>query len=215
MDDIQGDIELRDVYFAYPTRPDEPILSGFSLSIQKGKTSALVGHSGSGKSTIISLIERFYDPQSGEVVIDGINIKDFQLKWIRDKISLVSQEPVLFTGTIKDNIAYGKTGATIQEIRAVVELANAAKFIDTFPKVNLPFFFSYFIVKYLYFVYVISLKSSNKRINIKSILVTQSKRNDLFSVEDFLPAIEPNVHFSYFSKFIPHSTIIFGLTLIH
>lgn len=173
MDDIQGDIELRDVYFAYPTRPDEPILSGFSLSIQKGKTSALVGHSGSGKSTIISLIERFYDPQSGEVVIDGINIKDFQLKWIRDKISLVSQEPVLFTGTIKDNIAYGKTGATIQEIRAVVELANAAKFIDTFPKVNLPFFFSCFIVKYLYFVYVISLRSSNKHFNIKSILVTQ------------------------------------------
>jgi ATP-binding cassette subfamily B (MDR/TAP) protein 1 len=107
LDDIRGDIELRDVYFCYPSRPDEQIFDGFSLSIASGTTAALVGQSGSGKSTVISLIERFYDPLAGEVLIDGINLKEFQLKWIREKIGLVSQEPVLFASSIKDNIAYG------------------------------------------------------------------------------------------------------------
>ncbi|OVA13521.1 ABC transporter [Macleaya cordata] len=134
LDDIRGDIELRDVYFSYPARPDEQIFSGFSLSIPSGTTAALVGQSGSGKSTVISLIERFYDPQAGEVLIDGINLKEFQLKWIREKIGLVSQEPVLFASSIKDNIAYGKDGATLEEIRAAAELANAAKFIDKLPQ---------------------------------------------------------------------------------
>ncbi|KAL5792047.1 hypothetical protein ACOSP7_000641 [Xanthoceras sorbifolium] len=95
------------------------------------------GQSGSGKSTVISLIERFYDPQAGEVLIDGINLKGFQLKWIRKKIGLVSQEPVLFTSSIKDNIAYGKDGATIEEIRAAAEIANAATFIDKLPQILL------------------------------------------------------------------------------
>ncbi|CAL8079209.1 unnamed protein product [Prunus armeniaca] len=132
--DIRGDIELKDVCFSYPARPDEQIFHGFSLSIPSGATAALVGESGSGKSTVISLIERFYDPQAGEVLIDGINLKEFQLKWIRQKIGLVSQEPVLFTSSIKDNIAYGKDGATTEEIRAAAELANAAKFIDKLPQ---------------------------------------------------------------------------------
>jgi ATP-binding cassette subfamily B (MDR/TAP) protein 1 len=135
LEDIHGDIELRDVDFSYPARPDEQIFSGFSLYIRTGTTVALVGQSGSGKSTVISLIERFYDPQAGEVLIDGINIKDLQLKWIRGKIGLVSQEPVLFDCSIKDNITYGKDGATIEEIRVAAELANAAKFIDKLPKV--------------------------------------------------------------------------------
>ncbi|KAK8639629.1 hypothetical protein V6N13_138002 [Hibiscus sabdariffa] len=134
LEDISGDVELREVYFSYPARPDEQIFNGFSLSIQNGTTAALVGQSGSGKSTVISLIERFYDPQAGEVLIDDINIKEFQLRWIRGKIGLVSQEPVLFTSSIRDNIAYGKEGATIEEIRAAAELANASKFIDKLPQ---------------------------------------------------------------------------------
>ncbi|KAI3440973.1 uncharacterized protein J3R85_003014 [Psidium guajava] len=134
LDEIHGVIELKDVYFSYPARPDELIFDGFSLYIPRGTTTALVGQSGSGKSTVISLIERFYDPQAGEVLIDGINLKEFQLKWIRSKIGLVSQEPVLFASSIKDNIAYGKENATIEEIRAAAEVANAARFIDKLPK---------------------------------------------------------------------------------
>ena len=133
-EDIQGDIELKDVYFRYPARPDVQIFSGFSLSVPCGTTAALVGQSGSGKSTVISLLERFYDPDSGEVLIDGVNLKKFKLKWIREKIGLVSQEPILFTATIKENILYGKENATEEEVRAATELANAAKFIDKLPK---------------------------------------------------------------------------------
>ncbi|OIV91033.1 hypothetical protein TanjilG_16993 [Lupinus angustifolius] len=134
LEDIQGEIELREVHFRYPARPDELIFNGFSLHIPSGTTAALVGQSGSGKSTVISLVERFYDPHAGEVLIDGINLKEFQLRWIRTKIGLVSQEPVLFASSIKDNIAYGKEGAKIEEIRIATELANAAKFIDKLPQ---------------------------------------------------------------------------------
>ncbi|XP_022639725.1 ABC transporter B family member 4 isoform X3 [Vigna radiata var. radiata] len=133
LDDISGDIELREVCFSYPSRPDEQIFNRFSISISSGTTAALVGQSGSGKSTVISLIERFYDPNAGEVLIDGINLREFQLKWIRQKIGLVSQEPVLFTCSIKENIAYGKERATDEEIRAAAALANASNFIDKFP----------------------------------------------------------------------------------
>ncbi|KAF9622095.1 hypothetical protein IFM89_029379, partial [Coptis chinensis] len=134
LDDICGDIELRDVYFRYPTRPHEQILAGLSLAIPSGMTAALVGESGSGKSTVISLIERFYDPQSGEVLIDGVNLKELQLRWIREKIGLVSQEPVLFASSIRDNVSYGKENATMEEIRAAVELANASIFIAKLPQ---------------------------------------------------------------------------------
>ncbi|XP_031285773.1 ABC transporter B family member 21-like [Pistacia vera] len=134
LDEIRGDIELKDVSFSYPARPDEQILIGFSLSIPSGTTAALVGQSGSGKSTVISLIDRFYDPQAGEVLIDGVNLREFQLKWIREKIGLVSQEPVLFSSSIRDNIAYGKIGATNKEIEAAAELANAANFINKLPQ---------------------------------------------------------------------------------
>ncbi|KAI5393785.1 hypothetical protein KIW84_060774, partial [Lathyrus oleraceus] len=134
LEDIQGQVELKEVYFSYPARPEELIFNGFSLHIPSGTTAALVGQSGSGKSTVISLVERFYDPQAGEVLIDGINLKEFQLRWIRGKIGLVSQEPVLFSSSIKENIAYGKDGATIEEIRFASELANAAKFIDKLPQ---------------------------------------------------------------------------------
>ncbi|XP_028548541.1 ABC transporter B family member 4 [Dendrobium catenatum] len=134
LDDIHGDIEFKEVYFSYPTRPDEQIFQGFSLFIHSGTTIALVGESGSGKSTLISLIERFYDPQAGEILIDGINIKHFQLRWLRGRIGIVSQEPILFTSTIGENISYGKDNATIEEIRAAAELANASRFINKMPQ---------------------------------------------------------------------------------
>ncbi|KAL0371083.1 UNVERIFIED_CONTAM: ABC transporter B family member 11 [Sesamum angustifolium] len=121
LNDINGDVELKDVHFSYPSRPDERIFNGFSLMVPSGTTLALVGQSGSGKSTVINLVERFYDPQAGEVLIDG-------------KIGLVSQEPVLFASSIKDNIAYGKDGASLEEIKAAAEHANAAKFIDQLPQ---------------------------------------------------------------------------------
>ena len=105
------------------------------MEIPRGATAALVGESGSGKSTVISLIERFYDPQASEVLIDSVNIKQFQLKWIRQKNGLVSQEPTLFATTIKENIAYGKDGATSEEIQAAAALANAEIFIRKMPQV--------------------------------------------------------------------------------
>ncbi|XP_071919093.1 ABC transporter B family member 11-like isoform X1 [Coffea arabica] len=134
LDNMVGTIELKNVYFSYPARVHERILSEFSLFIKSGTTAALVGRSGSGKSTVLSLIERFYDPQAGEVLLDGINIKDFQLKWIRSKIGLVSQEPILFASSIRENIAYGKDNASLEEIQAAAQHANAAKFIEKLPQ---------------------------------------------------------------------------------
>ncbi|KRH21126.1 hypothetical protein GLYMA_13G222000v4 [Glycine max] len=134
LEEIRGDIELKDVHFRYPARPDVQIFSGFSFYIPSGKTAAFVGQSGSGKSTIISLLERFYDPEAGEVLIDGVNLKNFQVRWIREQIGLVGQEPILFTASIKENIAYGKEGATDEEITTAITLANAKKFIDKLPQ---------------------------------------------------------------------------------
>ena len=135
LEDIKGDVDLKDVYFSYPARPEQLIFDGFSLHVSSGTTMAIVGESGSGKSTVISLVERFYDPQAGEVLIDGINIKSLRLDWIRGKIGLVNQEPLLFMTSIKDNISYGKEDATIEEIKRAAELANAANFIDKLPNV--------------------------------------------------------------------------------
>ncbi|XP_010234151.2 ABC transporter B family member 11 isoform X1 [Brachypodium distachyon] len=133
LENFVGNVELKDVHFSYPARPEQMIFNGFSISIPTGKTVALVGESGSGKSTVISLLERFYDPQSGEVLLDGVNLKQLNLSWIRQKMGLVSQEPILFTTTIRENIEYGKKGASEEEIRRATVLANAAKFIDKLP----------------------------------------------------------------------------------
>ncbi|KAL6567327.1 ATP-binding cassette sub- B member 9 [Orobanche gracilis] len=134
LEDMRGEIELQDVYFRYPARPEVQIFAGFSLVVPSGKTVALVGQSGSGKSTVISLVERFYDPDAGEVLIDGFNLKRLNLRWIRGKIGLVSQEPILFATTIKENILYGKEDAGDDEITRAIELANAAKFIYKLPQ---------------------------------------------------------------------------------
>jgi ATP-binding cassette subfamily B (MDR/TAP) protein 1 len=126
---LKGDIKLKDVFFSYPARPDQMILKGLNLEIEAGKTVALVGQSGSGKSTIIGLIERFYDPIKGSIFIDNCDIKELHLKSLRSHIALVSQEPTLFAGTIRDNIVYGKEDASEDEIRRAARLANAHEFI--------------------------------------------------------------------------------------
>ncbi|KAL2476242.1 ABC transporter B family member 15 [Abeliophyllum distichum] len=128
--DIRGRVELRNVVFAYPSRPDQLILKGLNLKIRSGTTVALVGQSGSGKSTIIGLIERFYDPIKGSVFIDDKDIKEYNLRTLRSHIALVSQEPTLFAGTINENIAYGKQNATESEIQKAAILANAHEFIS-------------------------------------------------------------------------------------
>ncbi|KAM0987959.1 hypothetical protein ACFX13_012191 [Malus domestica] len=130
IENLKGEIELCHVSFKYPTRPDVPIFKDLCLTIHHGKTVALVGESGSGKSTVVSLLQRFYDPDLGHITLDGIEIQRLQLKWLRQQMGLVSQEPVLFNDTIRANIAYGKEGtATEAEIIAAAELANAHKFI--------------------------------------------------------------------------------------
>ncbi|VAI45143.1 unnamed protein product [Triticum turgidum subsp. durum] len=127
---LKGEVDIRGVDFAYPSRPDVIIFKGFSLSIQSGKSTALVGQSGSGKSTIIGLIERFYDPVRGMVKIDGRDIKTYNLRALRRHIGLVSQEPTLFAGTIRENIVYGTETASEAEIENAARSANAHDFIS-------------------------------------------------------------------------------------
>ena len=127
-------LTFSNVGFAYPTRPNKPILDKFSLAVKQGEVLALVGPSGGGKSTTIGLIERFYDPQTGSVEFEGINIKELNVQWYRDQIGIVSQEPTLFAGTIAKNISYGAPNATRAEIEAAAIAANAHSFIMSFPK---------------------------------------------------------------------------------
>lgn len=126
---IKGIVELKNVIFCYPSRPDHMIFTGLDLKVDAGKTLALIGQSGSGKSTVIGLIERFYDPIEGTVNIDGKNVKSYNLRHLRSQIALVSQEATLFAGTIRDNIIYGKESATETEILNAAAQANAHAFI--------------------------------------------------------------------------------------
>lgn len=130
---LNGDIEFKHLEFTYPSRPDTKIYRDYSLKITRGQTVALVGASGSGKSTAISLLERFYDPAAGVVTLDGTDIRQLNVSWLREHISLVSQEPVLFAGTIAENIALGKPGATREEVIDATKKANAFDFISNFP----------------------------------------------------------------------------------
>ncbi|KAL1104550.1 hypothetical protein V6Z11_D04G072500 [Gossypium hirsutum] len=127
---IQGNIEFRNVYFSYLSRPEIPILSGFYLTVPAKKAVALVGRNGSGKSSIIPLMERFYDPTLGEVLLDGENIKNLKLEWLRSQIGLVTQEPALLSLSIKDNIAYGRD-ATFDQIEEAAKIARAHTFISS------------------------------------------------------------------------------------
>ncbi|CAA6658776.1 unnamed protein product [Spirodela intermedia] len=133
LDEVFGNIEFKVVTFSYPSRPDVIIFRGLSLFFPAGKTVAVVGGSGSGKSTVVSLIERFYDPNQGQVLLDNVDIKTLQLTWLRDQIGLVNQEPALFATTILENVLYGKSDATIAEVEAAASAANAHSFISLLP----------------------------------------------------------------------------------
>ncbi|XP_052204219.1 ABC transporter B family member 6-like [Diospyros lotus] len=131
---VQGNIEFRNVYFSYLSRPEIPILSGFYLTIPAKKAVALVGRNGSGKSSIIPLMERFYDPTLGEVLLDGENIKNLKLEWLRSQIGLVTQEPALLSLSIGDNIAYGRPDAKLEQIEEAAKIAHAHTFISSLEK---------------------------------------------------------------------------------
>jgi ABC-type sugar transport system ATPase subunit len=142
-DDCVGNIELQDVVFAYPSRPDSQVLNGLSLSIPAKKTTALVGASGSGKSTIVALLERWYDQKAGTITLDGRNIRDLNLRYLRTKIRLVQQEPVLFSGTVFDNVAYGLLGTKhenaiaekkLQLVQDACKDAFAHEFVEQLPE---------------------------------------------------------------------------------
>ena len=111
--EIIGDVEFREVHFNYPSRPEVPILRGLNLSIPRGKTVALVGESGCGKSTTIALLEKFYLAEQGAVLLDGRDVSSLNTKWLRENLGLVSQEPQLFATTIAENIRFGKEDATL------------------------------------------------------------------------------------------------------
>ncbi|KIO12002.1 hypothetical protein M404DRAFT_994061 [Pisolithus tinctorius Marx 270] len=140
---VVGEITLEDVRFSYPARPDVPILRGVDITFEAGKTAALVGASGCGKSTIISLVERFYDPLNGSVKLDGVDLRDLNIKWLRSQIGLVSQEPVLFATTISANVGYGLIGTPYEHssedekfklIKEACIKSNADGFISKLPQ---------------------------------------------------------------------------------
>jgi ATP-binding cassette subfamily B (MDR/TAP) protein 1 len=140
---VVGKINFEDIKFSYPSRPDVPILKGLTIDFPAGKTAALVGASGSGKSTIVSLIERFYDPISGAVKLDGIDLRELNIKWLRSQIGLVSQEPTLFATTIKGNVSHGLIGTQYENaseeekftlIKEACIKANADGFISKLPQ---------------------------------------------------------------------------------
>ncbi len=131
---ISGNIQFQNVNFAYPTRKDIEILKGFELNIKAGEKIAVVGHSGAGKSTLVQLLGRYYPLSSGKILVENENLEDLDLKYLRQNIGVVPQEVLLFGGTIKENILYGKPNATEQEIMEASQKANAWDFIQSFPE---------------------------------------------------------------------------------
>eukprot|EP00917_Polyrhabdina_sp_WS-2016_P007857 GHVP01017563.1.p1 GENE.GHVP01017563.1~~GHVP01017563.1.p1 ORF type:complete len:1087 (+),score=218.99 GHVP01017563.1:278-3538(+) len=129
----EGNVLVDSIKFSYPTRPEKPIYNGLTLSAKKGQTVAFVGASGCGKSTVIQLLERFYDPNEGAIYVDGTKTTDFNLKHLRSQLGLVSQEPILFNGTIRENIKFGNPDATDEQVVKAAKGANAHKFITSFP----------------------------------------------------------------------------------
>ncbi|EKX40649.1 hypothetical protein GUITHDRAFT_113183 [Guillardia theta CCMP2712] len=136
LEKLEGHLSFKGVAFCYPSRKEVMVLNDFSLEIPAGKTTALVGESGSGKSTVIQLIERFYEPTAGRIELDGVDISSLNIEWLRKQIGLVSQEPVLFACSILDNIAMGKQGGAVSRemVEAAARDANAHRFIMKLPQ---------------------------------------------------------------------------------
>jgi ATP-binding cassette subfamily B protein len=130
----EGRVTFRDVGFRYPSRPETSALDGFSLAVAPGETVALVGPSGAGKTTVLSLLLRFYDAQRGTILMDGVDIAQAAPEAVRGRIGLVPQDPVIFSVTVSDNIRYGRPDATEEEVRAAAEAASAAGFIAALPE---------------------------------------------------------------------------------
>uniref|UniRef100_A0A914UNP2 Uncharacterized protein n=1 Tax=Plectus sambesii TaxID=2011161 RepID=A0A914UNP2_9BILA len=130
----RGKIEISNVSFRYPTRPDMTVLNGVSIAAEPGETIALVGSSGCGKSTLVNLLLRYYDVTSGSIKIDGEPIKSLNLKWMRNLIAVVSQEPILFDATVEENIRFGRQNVTHAEMMKVCKMANAHDFISKLPQ---------------------------------------------------------------------------------
>ncbi len=131
---VKGHIEYDDVHFTYPTRPDIPVLKGLSFNVEPGQKVALVGTSGAGKSTIVQLLLKFYQINEGEIRVDGKSVRDYNTTAYRRNIAIVPQEVILFGGSIRENILYGKPGASEEEIIEAARKANAWDFIQTFPE---------------------------------------------------------------------------------
>ncbi|GIY01535.1 ATP-dependent translocase ABCB1 [Caerostris extrusa] len=132
--DFSANIEFHNGNFSYPTRKTVEVLRNFSLLIREGQTVALCGPSGSGKSTIVNLIQRFYDPLKGNVTLGDYDLKTLNVHWLRSKIGVVSQEPVLFSGSIAKNIEFGNANVTFPDIVAAAKMANAHDFIIKLPQ---------------------------------------------------------------------------------
>lgn len=129
----QGAVAFEDVRFSYPTRPDARALAGVTFDVKPGETVALVGPSGAGKTTVFQLLLRFYDPQSGRVLLDGVDVKSAEPRDLRARIAIVPQETVIFAGTVADNIRFGNEGADMDSVRRAAQTAQAAEFIDRLP----------------------------------------------------------------------------------
>ena len=130
----RGEIEFRNVSFRYYADSEEPVLKGINLTIPAGSTLGIIGSTGCGKSTLVSLITRLYDPSEGEVLVDGVNVRAYTLEHLRDRIGVVLQKNTLFSGTISENLRWGNETATDEEVRQVAEWAQADKFVSSFPQ---------------------------------------------------------------------------------
>ncbi|HEY4220370.1 MAG TPA: ABC subfamily B transporter ATP-binding protein, partial [Myxococcota bacterium] len=125
-------IQFAGVDFAYPSRADEKVLHAVDLSIQEGELVAVVGRSGAGKSTLTTLVQRFYDPTFGKIVVNGVDVRELKLADLRRAMAIVSQEPVLFSGTVEENIKYARPDATLDEVKQAAREAHAHDFITSF-----------------------------------------------------------------------------------